>query len=100
VSEATDVLFHDWNKLLKDEAGRSLIYSSNIVPAHAEITSALAKAQNLHYMNGTWREDLGFGLLWYVFSQDLGHGHGRDKMRCRFHLGLGRSKWGDRSSGK
>jgi hypothetical protein len=59
----TDHPFIAWYILVQVYSGRSLTYTSDVLPALAGLARIMARTQGVQYVNGLWKEDIIPGLL-------------------------------------
>ncbi|TGO20769.1 hypothetical protein BPAE_0267g00090 [Botrytis paeoniae] len=61
--------FQDWYEAVSSFTVRDLTYHTDKLPALAGIATQIHNIHKYDYLAGLWKQDLEYGLLWYVTSQ-------------------------------
>ncbi|KAF7910487.1 uncharacterized protein EAE98_012019 [Botrytis deweyae] len=61
--------FQDWYEAVSCFTVRNLTYNTDKLPALAGIATQMHNIHKYDYLAGLWKQDLDYGLLWYVASQ-------------------------------
>jgi len=61
--------FEDWYEAISHYTSRRIKYESDKLPALAGLATWMSRLRECEYVAGLWKEDLEFGLLWYVGHQ-------------------------------
>ncbi|THV45190.1 hypothetical protein BGAL_0519g00070 [Botrytis galanthina] len=61
--------FQDWYEAVSSFTVRDLTYPTDKLPALAGIATQVHNLRKYDYLAGLWKQDLEYGLLWYVGSQ-------------------------------
>ncbi|TGO10610.1 hypothetical protein BTUL_0130g00170 [Botrytis tulipae] len=61
--------FQDWYEAVSSFTVRDLTYPTDKLPALAGIATQIHNLRKYDYLAGLWKQDLEYGLLWYVGSQ-------------------------------
>lgn len=61
--------FQDWYEAVSSFTVRDLTYPTDKLPALAGIATQVHNLRKYEYLAGLWKQDLEYGLLWYVGSQ-------------------------------
>ncbi|TGO56314.1 hypothetical protein BCON_0079g00080 [Botryotinia convoluta] len=61
--------FQDWHEAVSSFTVRNLTYHTDKLPALAGIATQIHKIRKFDYLAGLWKQNLEYGLLWYVGSQ-------------------------------
>jgi len=58
--------FEDWYEAVANFTQRGIKFSSDRLPAMAGLATRVGELRGYTYLQGLWKEDLEFGLLWFV----------------------------------
>lgn len=58
--------FEDWYEAVANFTQRGIKFSSDRLPAMAGLAARVGELRGYTYLQGLWKEDLEFGLLWFV----------------------------------
>ncbi|KAM0146350.1 hypothetical protein ACHAPG_011182 [Botrytis cinerea] len=61
--------FQDWYEAVSSFTARDLTYHTDKLPALAGVATRIHKIRKYDYLAGLWKQDLEYGLLWYVTSR-------------------------------
>ncbi|KPM46106.1 hypothetical protein AK830_g423 [Neonectria ditissima] len=62
--------FNIWYTMLEEYGDRELTFVADNIPALSGIAAMFRQAYGTTYLAGLWKEDLSFGLAWYVALND------------------------------